>query len=131
MKVNLDAYPNQTFDLAINHIDFASHTTSTGGTAYTVQAAFPASSSLSYRLGMQGDAEVITNEKKDVLTIPLASIIQDHYVYVKMQKGFVKKNVTTGISSDTETEVTSGLTAGEKVALDPTAASKQVVKTKK
>lgn len=131
MRVNLDAYPDQTFDLTVNHIDFASHTTTTGGTAYTVQAAFPASSNFAYRLGMQGDVDIITNQKKDVLTVPLASIIQDHYVYVESQKGFVKKSITTGVSSDTEVEVTGGLTAGEKVALDPTAASKQVIKTKK
>lgn len=131
MKVNLDAYPDKTFTLTVNHIDFASHTTSTGGTAYTVQADFPASTDLAYRLGMQGDVDIITNQKKDVLTVPLASIIQDHYVYVKTQKGFVKRSITTGVSSDTETEVTSGLTAGEKVALDPTAASKQVAKPKK
>ena len=128
MKVSLDAYPDKTIDLTVDKIDFASHTTSTGGTAYTVQADFPSNPNYSYRIGMSGDADIITSEKKNVLTVPLASVTENNDVYVKTSKGFVKRHIQTGISSDTDIEITSGLNAGDKVALQPTEAAKQLAK---
>ena len=128
MSIVLDAFPDKTFHFSVDHIDFASHTTSTGGTAYTVQSTFPVNPTLLYRMGMQGDAEIVTNKRSNVLTIPLASIVQDHYVYVKTPKGFVKKSITLGITSDINAEVVSGLHAGDKIALQPTDAAKQLAK---
>ncbi len=128
MHITLDAYPEKTITLSVDKIDFASHSTSTGGTAYTVQADFPDNLNYRYRIGMNGNAEITTNQKNNVLTIPLASLVQNHFVYVKAGTGFIKKSITTGVSSDTEIEVIAGLNLGDEVALQPTEAAKQVVK---
>ena len=119
LKVILNAYPERTFDLNVTSIDFSAHTTSTGGNAYTVEASFPDNSGLDYRIGMNGDAEIIIAEKKDVLTVSLASLTDDNSVYVKNKDTYVKRKITTGIQSDTEIEVTGGLKEGDMVALQP------------
>ncbi len=124
VKVTLDAFPNQPIDILITSIDFATHTTTTGGNAYTVEAAMPDNSNLAYRIGMNGDVEIISSEKPNVLMIPQASVANGDYVYVKSGDEFKKRKVSLGVKNDTDVEVISGLKEGEKVALDPTEAEK-------
>src|SRR5882724_9842909 len=128
VKINLDAYPDKELILVVKSIDFAAHTTSTGGNVYTVEVRLPNNKNLDYRIGMNGDAEIITDERKNVLNIPLSSITDDQHVYVKTDKGFEKRKIETGLTNDTDAEVTSGLTQDEQVALDPTEAEKEIKK---
>jgi RND family efflux transporter MFP subunit len=125
MNISLDAYPDEPVHVAVTSIDFASHTTSTGGNAYTVQADMPVSADNRYRIGMNGDAEVILAEKRNVLAIPLSSIVDDTYVYVQGEKLFEKRKVKLGIQNDTEAEVKEGLKIGEKVAISPSEVEKR------
>lgn len=129
MKVTLDAYPDNPINLTINSIDFASHQTSTGGTAYAVQAALPPTA-LSYRLGMNGDAEIIVAGNDHVITIPLSSLIDDSHVYIQKGKVFEKRRVKVGLESDTAAEIVSGLKEGDKVALNPDEVEKAYPKLK-
>lgn len=122
--VTLDAYPNDTLTLPVTSIDFVSHTTSNGGNAYTVAVKLSNNTNYKYRVGMNGNADITTAEKKNVLTIPLSALINDNQVYVKSGKSFVKKTVVLGLQSDTDTEVISGLSAGESIAIDPTQVKK-------
>ncbi len=124
LTVVLDAYPEQNLHLSVSSIDFTTHATSGGGSAYTVEAAMPPNTSLMYRIGMSGDAEVILEEKNNVLTVPLASIVEDKYVYLQTEKGFDKRVLRLGFKTDTDAEVLDGLHSGDKVAIDPTEAEK-------
>lgn len=120
-KINLvlDSYPDQTLPLQITAIDFASHTSDSGGNVYTVEAAMPENIDKKYRIGMTGDSEIIIDQKKGTLIISLASLDDNNNVYVKKGKTYIKTKVTTGIKSDTEIEVTNGLKEGEEIALQP------------
>lgn len=124
VTVTIDAFPNDTVPLEITNIDFASHTTDTGGNVYTVEAKLPPNTNLQYRIGMSGDAEVIIAKKTGVLTIPLSSLIDNNNVYVKTAKGFEKRRIETGLQSDIYIEVTKGLKKGEEVAEQPEEAEK-------
>jgi HlyD family secretion protein len=124
VTVTLDAYPNQTLHLTIASIDFASHTTSTGGTAYYVKAHLTPNTADTYRIGMIGDADITLQKVNNVITIPISSIIDNTYVYVKKGNIFKKTKVKLGLANDTDQEVISGLKIGDKVALDPTQAAK-------
>jgi HlyD family secretion protein len=126
VDVILDAYPNDNLPLTVESIDFNSQTSDTGGTVFNVDAALPPPGSKVYRIGMNGDAEVIIAKKSEVLTISLASLTDDNAVYVKKGDTFEKKKITTGIQSDTEVEVLSGLTEGDEVALQPDKAAERV-----
>ena len=67
---------------------------------------------------MSISAEVITNVKQDVLSVPNAAIKTQgttKYVQVLVNNVPQTKVVTTGLSNDTNTEIVSGLNEGDKV----------------
>lgn len=124
VQLTLDAYPNQTLTLPITYVDFVSHTTTSGGNAFAVQIKLPINTNYMYRVGMNGNADILTATRDHVLTVPLASLIGNNQIYVKTAKGFMKKTVTLGLQSDTDAQVVSGLKQGDIIALDPTQVSK-------
>lgn len=119
VKVVLDAYPDETLNLTIDRIDFASHTTSTGGTAFTVYANLADNPGNKYRVGINGNAEIITDEKNDVLTIPVSAISEDNKVFVKTKAGWQERKIKTGLQNDARAQVTSGLSQNDEVAVEP------------
>lgn len=124
VKITFDAFPDQTLTEDVDSIDFVSHTTTNGGNAFTVETPLPLDQK-QYRVGMNADAEIILHEKPDVLTVPLSSIVNNQYVYVKKGKTFKKQQITVGLQNDTDAEIISGLHEGDEVALDPTQAEKR------
>lgn len=119
VKVILDAYPTETITLPVQKIDFVSHTTSNGGNAFTVKVSLPVSVKYQFKVGMNGNADIITAEKDTVLSVPLSAIADGNIVYIKDKKGYKKEKITTGLQNDINIEVTSGLTEGENIVLDP------------
>ena len=128
VNIVLDAYSTKTINETVISIDFVSHTTTNGGNAFTVETSLPQDNLLDYRVGMNGNADIVTGVKKDVLTIPLSSITDDKYVYIQVPKGFLRKAIVLGDQNDTDTEVISGLSKDDIVALDPSLAEKRAVK---
>ncbi len=125
VSIVFDAYPNTTITEPVTGIDFVSHTTSNGGNAFTVETNLPQNTNYHYRVGMNGNAEIITKKKEDVLSVPLSSIADNAYVYVKHGTIFTKTKLQLGLQNDTDAEVIHGLTPGEDIALDPTLAATQ------
>jgi HlyD family secretion protein len=114
----LDAYEDQEFEGKVDKIEFSSTSTSSGGTAYVAQIKLPENDQLRFKIGMNGDAQIITDERTDVLAVPVEAIKEeaDHeYVEVIDGKQIQKVTVETGISNDTQTEILSGLTENQKV----------------
>ena len=67
-------------------------------------------------------------ESKDALTVPVTAIRSDSdgsYVYVKDGKDVQKTYVTTGISTDKEIEVLSGLSEGQEIVVSGTVAQEK------
>jgi len=129
MKITLDAYPDEDLSIPIDMIDYASHLTSTGGTAYTVEGKLIQKNN-EYRIGLNGDVEITVAKVSNILTVPLSSLIDDTHVYVQDGKVFKRRTIKLGIQSDTSGEVLSGLSLGEKVALTPDDVEKQFPKLK-
>ena len=127
VKIVFDAYPDETITQTVKRIDFVSHNTTNGGVAFTVETPLPFEPE-KYRVGMSANADIVLNEKSNVLIAPLSSIIDNKYVYVKSGNTFKKRTVTLGLQNDTDAEITSGLTNGEEIALDPTQAEKHASK---
>lgn len=118
VDLSLDSYPDENIKLKINSIDFTSHTTSTGGNAYTAQALFSKNDLARFRIGMNGNADILIAKKENVITIPLGSL-NENKVYVKTQKGFIPTKLTLGLQNDTDAQVLSGLKEGDIIATDP------------
>lgn len=105
--IKLDAFEDKTIDSTISKISSTSTLTSTGATAYLLTFDIPADEK--YRLGMNGEANVVTDSAENVITIPNEAIVDDKYVWVKTGNIYEKKEVELGIESDTDREVKSGL----------------------
>jgi len=128
VHIVFDAYTATTLSEEVTRIDFISHTTSNGGNAFTVETPLPENTNNTYRIGMNANADIILNQKDNVLSVALSSIVDDKYVYVKTSKGFKKQNIKIGMQNDTDAEVLDGLSVNDEVALDPTQAQQQLVK---
>lgn len=80
------------------------------------------------RPGMSCRAEIYTESSEDALAVPIQSVLYDEeaeadeeqpYVFVVEAGKAVRKDVTTGLSSDSHMEITAGLEAGESVVSGP------------
>lgn len=92
-------------------------TTNSGVVSYSVKIIFDIQDDR-IKSGMTASADIILNSKVDVLLVPSGSIKihgDQHYVEVLVGNQPEKKNVTIGLSNDTMTEITSGLSEGEQI----------------
>ncbi len=126
VNINLDSYPNDTLNLAVSKIDYATHTTSSGGDAYYVTALITQAQD-KYRVGMNGNADIITAKRENVLQVPFSAIQNDNEVLVKKAGGYEITKIKTGIENDTSVEVLSGLNEGDVIASDPTSVGKNLI----
>ncbi len=114
----LDAYPEATLSGSIKNISFIPKSGETG-TVYNVKFLFPDdNSNYKYRIGMAGDLSFITKRKGDVLYLPNKFFKTQNgkkYVTVKKDGKEEKVEVGIGMETDTDTEITSGVAAGEIV----------------
>lgn len=114
--ITLDSLPNKTFTGKVMTMDRIG-VSSSNVTSYTalIQLDSPAPDILP---NMAANANIIIQTKDNVLTVPSTAIqTSSNQSYVSVLKnGQVQQvNVTTGISSDTDTEITSGLNEGDVV----------------
>jgi HlyD family secretion protein len=121
VDIKLDAYENQTFPGVINKIGFTSTTTSSGGTAFPVEVKFPDNSNLRFKIGMNGDAEIILNTIKNTIAIANEFLFEDgntKYVWKLNSSGTPeKKIVRIGLETDDKTEIISGLKENDKIVI--------------
>lgn len=119
--LTLDAYPEEELSVQLEKISFAAITTRGGGTAFPVKFVLPTNQSLKFKLGMNGDAEIIIREKKDALTVPSEAIRRqkDKFFVWIIKNGLAsKQEVKIGLETDLETEILKGLSADEEVVTE-------------
>lgn len=76
------------------------------------------------RPGMSADVEIIIHHHEDVLTIPVAAVVEtgeEAYCWVKTESGARRKQVNLGVSDGAFSIVESGLNEGDQVILNPAA----------
>ncbi len=112
-NITLDAFPDKTFSSTVSQIAPQAITTSTGATAFNVT--FNMESSEPFLIGMNGSAQIITATKENVLSVPLEAIVNDNFVWIKKGKNYQQREVTKGLESDSDVEITSGISEGDNV----------------
>lgn len=115
--ITLDSYPDKTFEGLVSAIDFAASTVG-GSKVFLTKISLPQNSDRQFRLGMGGDAEIILSEKENVLTIPAEALIkrEKNFVWIVDSEGKArKKEVETGLSTDEEVEIISGVEEGTEI----------------
>ncbi len=114
----LDSYPEATLSGTIRDISFVPKSGETG-TVYEIKFLFVNDNAdYKYRLGMAGDLTFVTKSKENVLYVPGKFIKNQNghkYLIVKRNGKEEKATVETGMETDTDTEVISGITSGEIV----------------
>jgi HlyD family secretion protein len=121
-SIELDAYPDEPITASVSSIAYRSSQTSKG-TVFVVELPIPIVSSQSaadkFRLGMNGDTDIVVDQKSDVLQIPIDTLIErDGKTYVRKKTGensAEEVEITTGIENETMIEVTNGLQLGDQV----------------
>lgn len=121
VKIILDAYPNQEFSGKVLKIGFAAVTTTGGGTAFSVEVGLPENNlprAEKFKVGMNGDAQIITQEKQNTLFLPASAIFTEkekNYVWKSVDGRTIKQEVKIGIAIEEKTEILEGLTEGENI----------------
>ncbi|OGK22015.1 hypothetical protein A3C23_02900 [Candidatus Roizmanbacteria bacterium RIFCSPHIGHO2_02_FULL_37_13b] len=117
-KLILDSYPNEEVQGTINKIAFTPSQGETG-TVYEVKISIPFDNSGSkFRLGMSGDITFVTEKKSNVLHIPVKFVFEENnksYVNILKDKKKIKQPVKTGLETDEDFEITSGLADGDTI----------------
>jgi len=118
-SITLDALPNQTFDGIITKISDIG-TVSSGVTTYDVTLSVSPETSM--KVGMNASATISIEKRDNIIKIPLEALQEsgkEQFVYVGTAISEPslgeKRTVTTGISDGEFVEITSGLSAGEKI----------------
>lgn len=118
--IKLDSFADLSINSKLNYISF-SPVTGQSSTVYEIRFGLPIDNqNLSYRLGMDGDVTILIKDKTDVLTLPIEAINDDNgqaYVWLKVDNKLEKRNIKTGIETDTKVEVLEGLNQNDKVVI--------------
>lgn len=116
--ITLDAFPDQEFSGIISEILPSTKLNSSNATVVPIRISIP-SFAFPFVQGLNGQATIILKEVKNALVIPQEALLTDNSVLVKTSTGVVEKQIQTGISSDTDIEVISGLNEGDQVVTNP------------
>lgn len=118
--IRVDAFPESNFTSEITYISFIP-VAGQSSTVYEIRFKLPVENKdMSYRLGMDGDAQITLEEQDNALVIPLDALNDDNgksYVWVKGEKDLIKTYVTTGIENDTEVQILEGLNPNDSVVI--------------
>lgn len=119
-QISLDAYPNQTFNGVVGQIIPQTKTTSSGTTVVSVRIKLD-NPKLTFVHGLTGQASIILSEAKNTLVLPQETVREDDTVLVQTNNDLQPKKVVTGIKSDTDIEIKSGVSENDRVLLNPPA----------
>ncbi len=117
-SVTLNSYPDQTFEATVSDINPAIETTDSGATVVIVKLVL-GKPEINFVSGLNGQADIITNEVSGVNTIPVEALMDADEVYIKKGDTYEKVKIETGLQSDTVVEVKSGLSPEDEVVTNP------------
>ena len=115
----LDAYPEDPIPVTVDWIDFNSTLDSSGSTVYIVKF-YLTNLDQKYRLGMNGEITITTDERENVLTVPFESLIENgdgSKVQVIKDGKAIDQKVETGLIGESDIEITEGLKAGQTIVV--------------
>ena len=131
----VDAYPNRTFHGTVENISKKEHASSSGSSSssssvvyYTVYVFINRDELDGLYPSMTARAEIGGRRDSDALLIPLTAVRSDSkgaYVYKKEGSDVEKVYITTGITSNTQAEVTKGLSEGDEIVVSGTVAQEK------
>ena len=128
VSFTVDAYPGKLFHGIVNDISKRQYTTSASSTTssvvyYTVYVDIDREELDGLYPSMTARAEIKGRENENALVVPITALRSDttgSYVYRKGEDGLSKVYVKTGITTDKEVEVISGVNEGDEIVISGT-----------
>lgn len=117
-EITLNAYGDKIFNGKVSEIMQEAKTTSNGATVIIVKILLD-DQAIKNIAGLNGQVNIVTSEKDNVLSIPLDALQSDNTVFVKTATGFKKQKVRVGFKSDVSAEITGGLKEGDRIVTNP------------
>lgn len=120
--IKLDSFSDKTFNSTVDYISFTPVPGQTS-TVYEIRLKLPEDNSKQlYRLGMDGDVAVELRESPNTLTIPIDAVQEENgqqFVFVKdpSSNQLIKKNIKTGIETDSIVEVLEGISENDQIVI--------------
>lgn len=120
-SVKLDAFPGEFFPLTVGQVDDSS-TDRDGVSKYRARLDFlDQEQSKRVKLGMTGDAMIITGFSKDVIYVPIRAVLErddgSEYVRVLVDGEIEERDVQTGMEGEASTVEVLGVKEGETVVV--------------
>ena len=118
--ITFDALPDKTFTGTVTNVDTIG-TTTQGVTTYSVEITLDAITP-DLKPGMSASASIVTSTKENATLVPSTAVqTQGGQSVVQVVKNGAMQTVpvTVGDSNDTETEILSGVNAGDAVVTNP------------
>jgi RND family efflux transporter MFP subunit len=118
VEIALDAYLDELFESEVGKVSFSAITTRGGGTAFPVDISLPENIEEKYKVGMNGDVEIIISQVEEVLSVPTEAIIEkkgEKFVRVIEGKTIKEMVVETGVESEIKVQILSGLAEGQVI----------------
>ena len=119
--IYLDSYPDDPISSQVVYIAYKSSTASTG-TIFVVEFPIAGENILNtYRLGMNGDVEIVLDTRENVMTIPFeATRERDDKVYVDVRTQndeYEEKEIEIDLETEEYVEVLDGLNENDEVLI--------------
>lgn len=118
-SVGLEAYPGKQFAGRVVKVANTATTNEAGATAFEVTIQMdPADTNL--KIGMSGTADIIVATKQAVVVVPVDAIVEKkgkRYVYKVVDGKARLTEVTIGLTTDSDVEITEGVKTGDRVVV--------------
>ena len=122
VNIELDTYPDIKINGEIFYISQIPTKDSSANNVYEVKIKFINNSLPTINLGMEGNANIIIENKIKRLSVDSSSILEvkdDKFVYKVANNKLEKVMVRTGFEGDIYIEIEEGLNSGESIVLSP------------
>jgi HlyD family secretion protein len=118
VRITLDAFPGRAFAGRLTYVSAYVSEVEQQNRTFDVEAEFDdVAFARSLPPGTSADVEIILGRRDDVIRVPTSAVLQGGRVLVLREETLVSVPIKTGLSNWEYSEVTEGLTAGERVVV--------------
>lgn len=123
-EVTLNSNSDKIYSGVVSQIYPSTKTTASGATVIIVRIDLT-DSGVRFINNLNGQAEIITSEARNVLTVPQEALKDNDTVVAKDTNSYLEIKTETGLRSESDVEIKNGLLEGQIIVKNPEAVKKQ------
>ena len=117
VRISIGALQDLSFDAVLEYIS-PKATVNNGANQFEIKASVKIPSDVTIRSGYSANAEIVLDKADNVVTLPESAIQfegEKTYVMIKEAEGYVRRDITTGLSDGINIEIKDGIKEGDTV----------------